>query len=117
MPPIKSFGERIADALVEDGLLTMKLILPDRGYPDDSARRQFVTRTIEAFRQVAGVEQVAAINNMPSALPVPSAAPTRISLIQAARTDAPTRLPTARPTLHCGPSCPCSTSLTVTLLK
>jgi ABC-type antimicrobial peptide transport system, permease component len=49
-----------------DGLLTMKLILPDRGYPDDSARRQFVTRTIEAFRQVAGVEQVAAINNMPT---------------------------------------------------
>ena len=26
MPPIKSFGERIADALVEDGLLTMKQV-------------------------------------------------------------------------------------------
>src|SRR5215218_4970627 len=26
MPPIKSFGERIADALVEDGLLTLKQV-------------------------------------------------------------------------------------------
>ena len=49
-----------------DGLLTMKLILPDRAYPDDAARRLFVTKTIEAFRQIAGVERVAAINNMPT---------------------------------------------------
>ena len=26
MPPVKSFGERIADALVEDGLLTSKQV-------------------------------------------------------------------------------------------
>ena len=26
MPPIKSFGERIADALVEDGLLNVKQV-------------------------------------------------------------------------------------------
>src|SRR5688572_33183117 len=26
MPPVKSFGERIADALVEDGLLTQKQV-------------------------------------------------------------------------------------------
>jgi len=26
MPPIKSFGERIADALVEDGLLSTKQV-------------------------------------------------------------------------------------------
>jgi len=49
-----------------DGLLTMKLILPDRAYPDDAARRLFVTKTIDAFRQIAGVERVAAINNMPT---------------------------------------------------
>ena len=34
--------------------------------------------------------------DMPSASPVPSAAPTRISLIHAASTDAPTRPPIAR---------------------
>ena len=44
------------------------------------------------------------ICDMPSAFPVPSAAPTRISLIQAASTDAPTRLATARGTLHASPS-------------
>jgi putative ABC transport system permease protein len=49
-----------------DGLLTMKLILADRAYPDDAARRLFVAKTIETFRQIAGVERVAAINNMPT---------------------------------------------------
>jgi putative ABC transport system permease protein len=49
-----------------DGLLTLKLILPDRVYPDDSARRRFVEKTIVAFRQIASVERVAAINNMPT---------------------------------------------------
>ena len=29
MPPVKTFGERIADALVEDGLLTVKEILQE----------------------------------------------------------------------------------------
>ena len=49
-----------------DGLLTMKLILPDRTYPDDAARRLFVTKTIDALHRIAGVDQVAAINNMPT---------------------------------------------------
>jgi putative ABC transport system permease protein len=49
-----------------DGLLTMKLILPDRSYPDDAARRLFVTKTMDALRQIAGVESAAAINNMPT---------------------------------------------------
>jgi putative ABC transport system permease protein len=49
-----------------DGLLTMKLILPDRTYPDDAARRLFATKTIDALAQIAGVERVAAINNMPT---------------------------------------------------
>ncbi len=49
-----------------DGLLTMKLILPDRTYPDDAARRLFVTKTIDALHRISGVEQVAAINNMPT---------------------------------------------------
>jgi putative ABC transport system permease protein len=49
-----------------DGLLTMKLILPGRTYPDASARRLFVTKTIEELHRIAGVEQVAAINNMPT---------------------------------------------------
>jgi putative ABC transport system permease protein len=49
-----------------DGLLTMKLILPDRTYPDDAARRLFVTKTIDALQRIAAVERVAAINNMPT---------------------------------------------------
>jgi putative ABC transport system permease protein len=49
-----------------DGLLTMKLILPDRTYPDDAARRLFVTKTIDALHRIAGVDQAAAINNMPT---------------------------------------------------
>ena len=44
-------------------------------------------------------------SDMPSACPVPSAAPTRISLIHAASTDAPTRLPTARADAPLRPSC------------
>ena len=49
-----------------DGVFTMKLILPDRKYPDAAARRLFVTKTIDALRQIASVEQAAAINNMPT---------------------------------------------------
>ena len=41
----------------------------------------------------------------PSAWPVPSAAPTRISLIHAASTEAPTSIPTARTSFGFGPSC------------
>ncbi len=49
-----------------DGLLTMKLILPDRGYPDAASRRLFVTKAIDALATITGVERVAAINNMPT---------------------------------------------------
>jgi putative ABC transport system permease protein len=49
-----------------DGLLTMKLALPDRTYPDDPARRRFVERAVEAVRNVAGVEHAAAANALPA---------------------------------------------------
>jgi putative ABC transport system permease protein len=49
-----------------DGLLTMKLVLPDRVYPDDASRRQFVANAIDGLQTIAGAEQVAAINNMPT---------------------------------------------------
>ena len=49
-----------------DGLLTMKLVLADRVYPDDASRRQFVANAIEALRGVSGVQDAAAVNNMPT---------------------------------------------------
>jgi putative ABC transport system permease protein len=49
-----------------DGVLTMKLVLPERVYPDAASRRQFVARVVEALHGVAGVEQAAAVNNMPT---------------------------------------------------
>ena len=49
-----------------DGMLTMKLVLPSRLYPDDAARRRFVTRAMEAVAAVPGVEQAAAVNNPPA---------------------------------------------------
>jgi putative ABC transport system permease protein len=49
-----------------DGLLTMKLVLPDRVYPDEPSRRQFVANAIDALHTVAGVSQAAAVNNMPT---------------------------------------------------
>ena len=74
-------------------------------------------RSIRFFRPIAIAEPLSAAPptmarntmpmkacDMPSDRPVPSAAPTRISLIQAASTDATTRLPTARPTLHAAAS-------------
>ena len=45
--------------------------------------------------------------DIPSASPVPWAAPTRTSLIQAARADAASRVPTARAALHRSPGTPC----------
>ena len=72
-----------------------------------------IDRSILFFRAIAIAEPLSAapptmatktipmkVCDMPSALPVPSAAPTRISLIQAASTDATTRLPAARVTLQ-----------------
>ena len=49
-----------------DGVLTMKVVLPERVYPDDASRRQFVANAIDALHSIAGVEQAAAINNMPT---------------------------------------------------
>ena len=42
-----------------DGVLTMKLVLPERTYPDDAARRRFVDRAMEALAAVPGVEHAA----------------------------------------------------------
>jgi putative ABC transport system permease protein len=49
-----------------DALLTMKLILPDRNYPDAAARRRFVEQALEALNALPGVERAAAINNPPA---------------------------------------------------
>jgi putative ABC transport system permease protein len=49
-----------------DGLLTMKLVLPERTYPDDSTRRRFVERAVDALRAVPGVEFAAAANSVPA---------------------------------------------------
>jgi putative ABC transport system permease protein len=49
-----------------DGVLVMKLVLPDRTYPDDTARRRFVERAVEAIGAVPGVAQPAIINNAPA---------------------------------------------------
>jgi putative ABC transport system permease protein len=49
-----------------DGVLTMKVVLPERVYSDAASRRQFAARTVDALHRLAGVEQAAAINNMPT---------------------------------------------------
>jgi putative ABC transport system permease protein len=49
-----------------DGLLTMKLLLPDRTYPDGAAQRRFVDRALEAVAAVPGVERVSVANSLPS---------------------------------------------------
>jgi putative ABC transport system permease protein len=49
-----------------DGLLTLKLILPDRTYPDDTARRLFAVKAIDALHGISAVQQAALINNMPT---------------------------------------------------
>ena len=49
-----------------DGVLKMRLVLPDRAYPDDAARRRFVERAVEAVRAVPGVTDAGAINNAPA---------------------------------------------------
>lgn len=50
-----------------DGLLAMKLLLPERVYPDDAARRRFVERAIEAVGAVPGVQSVTVANALPAA--------------------------------------------------
>jgi putative ABC transport system permease protein len=49
-----------------DGILTMKLVLPQRLYADDAARRRFADRAIEALAAVPGVNHVAAVNSPPA---------------------------------------------------
>ncbi|PYR74895.1 MAG: hypothetical protein DMF86_17045 [Acidobacteria bacterium] len=49
-----------------DGVLTMKLVLPERTYPDEPSRRQFMARAVAGLRGIGGVEQAAGVNNMPT---------------------------------------------------
>ncbi len=49
-----------------DRVLTMKVVLPERGYPDETARRQFIARAADAVAAVPGVEQAAVVNTLPA---------------------------------------------------
>jgi putative ABC transport system permease protein len=49
-----------------DGLLTMKLVLPDRAYPDEASRRLFVDKAIAAIQPLAGVSSLSIVNNPPT---------------------------------------------------
>ena len=49
-----------------DGMLTLKLVLPDRTYRDAASQRHFVERAIESVAAVPGVEHTAIINNPPA---------------------------------------------------
>ena len=49
-----------------DGVLTMKVVLPDRTYPDAASQRLFVGKAIDALHAIPGVERAAVINNMPT---------------------------------------------------
>jgi len=49
-----------------DRLLTMKLLLPERSYPDANSQRQFVDRAMDAVRAVPGVEFAAVANTLPA---------------------------------------------------
>jgi putative ABC transport system permease protein len=49
-----------------DHLLTMKLALPERTYPDDAARRRFVERSMDALAIVPGVQYAAVSNTLPA---------------------------------------------------
>jgi putative ABC transport system permease protein len=48
------------------GVLAMKLVLPDRTYPDDGLRRGFVKRALEAIGSLPGVQQAGVANNAPA---------------------------------------------------
>ena len=50
-----------------DGMLTMRLVLPDRTYPDPESRRHFVEKALDAIAAAPGVAQAAIINNPPAA--------------------------------------------------
>jgi putative ABC transport system permease protein len=49
-----------------DGLLTMKLVLPERKYPDEAARRRFAERAMLEVSAVPGVQRAALANNAPA---------------------------------------------------
>jgi putative ABC transport system permease protein len=48
-----------------DGMLTMKIVLPDRGYPDDASRRRFAERAQREVAAVPGVVHATLVNNAP----------------------------------------------------
>jgi len=48
------------------GVLTMKLVLPDRTYHEAASQRRFADRAIDALRTVPGVESAAIVNNPPA---------------------------------------------------
>ena len=50
-----------------DRLLVMRLVLPERVYPDETTQRQFTTRALDALRAVPGVEIAAISNVLPAA--------------------------------------------------
>jgi len=50
-----------------DGLLTMRLVLPDRTYPDADSRRRFVEKAMDAVAAAPSVTQAAIVNNPPAA--------------------------------------------------
>jgi putative ABC transport system permease protein len=49
-----------------DGVLTMKIVLPDRTYPDDAARRTLVERVTREIAAVPGVTYATVVNNPPA---------------------------------------------------
>jgi len=75
MPPIKSFGERIADALVEDGLLNSKQVeeLLDR-------QRKEGTRLLKLILEKSYVSEVDMVVSMGRVLNVPPVNLTRIGI-------------------------------------
>ena len=57
MPPVKTFGERIADALVEDGLLSAKQVqeLLEQQKKVDDLRRQVLASRLDMRKQMESV--------------------------------------------------------------
>jgi putative ABC transport system permease protein len=49
-----------------DGLLTMRLELPNARYPDGDAQRRFAGTVVDRLRAVPGVDEAAAINVIPA---------------------------------------------------
>ena len=49
-----------------EGLLTMRLLLPEARYENDAAQRRFAEAAVERLRNIPGVDSAAAINIMPA---------------------------------------------------